>query len=105
MSEQSNSPGTVHTPEKRRASLDLSDMEPWREYAVILHNDEEHSQAEVILQLVKALACTFTRARDLMFEAHSNGRATVTIAPREKALKVASVLRQIDLTVTLRQTN
>ena len=85
--------------------FDLSQMGPWREYAVVLHNDEVHSDVEVVIQIVKALHCSFSRAQELMLTAHRMGRATVAITDRERAFRIAGVLRQIDLQVTLRQIN
>lgn len=102
---QTPTPSPVQAPEREEIVYDLSDMGPWREIEVILHNDDNHSMDEVVVQLIKALRCSVGRAHAIMMEAHSNGRATVIVAKREKAEKVAAILREIDLKVTLRQIN
>jgi ATP-dependent Clp protease adapter protein ClpS len=95
----------VETPAKREIVFDLSHMEPWREFAVVLCNDNEHSMDEVVVQLMKALNCGLPRAHELMLRAHKNGQATVAITRREQAMQIATILRQISLTVLLRQIN
>ena len=92
-------------PTKAPITYDLSDMEPLREFAVILFDDDEHEMAQVTLQLVKALQCSVARAQSLMLTAHNTGRATVAIVARPRAFSIAKVLRQIDLHVSLRQLN
>jgi len=92
-------------PVKRKIEFDLSEMLPWREFAVVLSNDEVHSMDEVVAQLMKALGCDAGRAQTLMFQAHSNGRATVAVAERGRAMRIARVLRQISLQVVVRQIN
>ena len=92
-------------PVREKVVYDLSDMAPWREFAVILFNDEEHSMPEVTLQLMKALRCAIARAQSLMLTVHNTGRATVAIVARPRAFTIAKVLREIDLRVSLRQLN
>jgi len=95
----------AETPSQDKIHYDLSDMKPWREYAVILFNDEEHSVPEVELQLVRALGCHLARARVLTARVHTNGSAVVALTHRERAFQIAVILRQINLRVGLRQTN
>jgi len=104
MSSSSTSVETV-VPVKRGIEFDLSQMRPWREFAVVLSNDEVHSMEEVVAQLIKALGCDAGRAQMLMFQAHSSGRTTVAITKRERAMRIAQVLRQISLHVVIRQIN
>jgi len=68
---------------------------------VILYNDEEHVMDEVVAQIVKAIACTPQRAEEIMFEAHSNGRAVVIASHLERCEHVAAVLEQIGLRIDI----
>jgi len=103
--DSSTSSPTKEAPASQEVVPDLSQMTPWREYAVILFNDDEHSFEEVITQLLKALHCSPGRAYELTLRVHNEGRATVAVAGRERALQIASILKQIDLKVALRQLN
>lgn len=108
MQNASQSSASTSGAEKTRTeqqTYDLSEMQPWREIAVILHNDEEHSMMEVVIQIMKALSCSYPLAHSHMLRAHSKGKTTLTIVSRERALEIASVLKQIELSVTLRQIN
>jgi ATP-dependent Clp protease adapter protein ClpS len=93
------------TATQNEREIDLEGLQPWREYEVILFNDDVHSMDEVIEQIVRALSCTSTLAEQIMMKAHSDGQAVVAVAGRPKALRIASVLRQIQLRVSLRQLN
>jgi len=64
---------------------------------VILFNDDWHTFEEVIMQLIKALHCTFEEARSLTFEVHTKGKATVFTGSLSECLKVSSVLEEIAL--------
>lgn len=90
---------------RHEVEYDLSHLEPWREYLVILHNDEEHSQDEVAVQLMKALSCPLDKAWALMLQAQEEGQAVVAMAGGPRALRIAAILRQINLRVSLRQLN
>jgi ATP-dependent Clp protease adaptor protein ClpS len=92
-------------PAERRIEYDLSHLDPWREYSVILYNDEEHSMGEVVAQIMKALGCSLTKAHALMLEAHTKGQAVVAITGQARASRIADVLRQINLRVSLHQLN
>lgn len=96
---------TTDAPAKKKIVFDLSQMQPWREFAIILFDDEVHSQGEVIGQLMKALECSLARACFLMHQVEEAAQATIAIAPREKALHISGILRQIELQVQLRQIN
>ena len=67
------------------------------ESRVILFNDDWHSFDEVIVQLIKAVNCTFDQARDYAFEVHVKGKAIVFNGSMQKCLKVSSVLEEISL--------
>jgi ATP-dependent Clp protease adapter protein ClpS len=64
---------------------------------VLLFNDDFHSFEEVITQLIKALGCTFEKARDYTFEVHVKGKSVVYTGPMPGCLKVSSVLEEIAL--------
>ena len=107
MSVPSSSPADTQAPvkEKKKCHYDLSQMQPWREFAVVLCDDDEHSMDEVVFQIIKALQCSLQRAQEIMMKAHQSGRATVIIASRARATQVAGILRQINLDVLMRQIN
>jgi len=98
-------PAPAEAPVREEVAFDLSDMQPHREFEVILHNDDEHSMEEVTLQIIRALGCSVARAKAIMFEAHLKGQARVIIAAESRALRVAAVLREIGLGVTVRRVN
>ncbi|MFO7444962.1 MAG: ATP-dependent Clp protease adaptor ClpS [Ignavibacteriaceae bacterium] len=64
---------------------------------VILFNDDWHTFDEVIYQLIKAINCTFEKARDYAFEVHIQGKAVVFTGDLKDCLKVSSVLEEIEL--------
>ncbi|MGI8906506.1 MAG: ATP-dependent Clp protease adaptor ClpS [Candidatus Sumerlaeaceae bacterium] len=70
-------------------------------YRVLLFNDEVHSMVEVALQLMKALHCSLEIAGSIMLRAHSNGRTVVTITSRRDAERIAGILREIALLVSV----
>jgi ATP-dependent Clp protease adaptor protein ClpS len=64
---------------------------------VILYNDEWHTFDEVIVQLIKAIKCSFEKARDFAFEVHVKGKAIVYSGSMNECLKVSSILEEIGL--------
>ena len=64
---------------------------------VVLSNDDWHTFDEVIVQLIKAINCTFDFARSLAFEVHVKGKAIVFTGNLSACLKVSSVLEEIAL--------
>lgn len=66
-------------------------------YKVILFNDDVHSFAEVINQLIIAINCSFEIARSLAFEVHVKGKAVVFTGGLTECLKVSSILEEIAL--------
>jgi ATP-dependent Clp protease adapter protein ClpS len=98
-------PPATTSPARPEVEYDLSALEPWREFAVVLYNDDVHDQGEVVRQLMLALECPPARAHGLMLEAHNSGRATVAITNRQRAVRIASILRQIELRVSIHQVN
>lgn len=66
-------------------------------FKVILFNDDEHTFDEVINQLIKAIHCSYEKARDYAFETHVKGKAVVFNGELQKCLKVSSILEEINL--------
>ena len=66
---------------------------------VILYNDDWHSFEDVILQLMKATACTAAEGEAHAWRVHTQGRWTVFEGPRGECEKVANCLREIRLHV------
>ena len=64
---------------------------------VILYNDEVHTFDDVIIQLIKAVGCTFEDARSFAFEVHVKGKAPVYSGDLPSCLKVTSILEEIAL--------
>jgi len=73
---------------------DVSIQEPAK---VILFNDDVHTFEEVIVQLIKAIKCTQTKAEALAWEVHNNGRAAVYAGELFKCMEVSRVLEEIEL--------
>jgi len=73
---------------------DISVKNPYR---VILYNDEWHSFDEVINQIIKAVRCSYDKARDFAFEAHVKGKTEVYKGDLNKCLKVSAILEEIAL--------
>ncbi len=66
-------------------------------YHVLLFNDDIHTFDEVINQLIKAIQCTFEKARDIAFEVHTKGKALVFSGSLTECLKISSILEEIAL--------
>ncbi|MEO8398811.1 MAG: ATP-dependent Clp protease adaptor ClpS [Ignavibacteriaceae bacterium] len=64
---------------------------------VVLYNDDWHTFDEVIIQLIKAINCTFEQARAFAFEVHVKGISIVFNGSLNNCLKVSSVLEEIAL--------
>ncbi len=64
---------------------------------VILFNDDWHSFDEVILQLIKAIHCSFDQAEAFAWEVHNKGKAVVFEGELAECLRVSSVLEEIAL--------
>ncbi|MDR9388121.1 MAG: ATP-dependent Clp protease adaptor ClpS [Balneolaceae bacterium] len=90
---QANKPATTEETLELE-EVDTSASEPWR---VILYNDEDHTFEEVIAQLIKAIQCTKEKASRLTLEVHHQGSAVVYEGEFDKALRVKSILEEIDL--------
>jgi len=73
---------------------DEEENTPWR---VILYDDDIHTFDEVIEQLIKALKCDQSRAEDLTYKVHNEGKAEVFEGPFEDCFEVNGVLKEIQL--------
>lgn len=66
-------------------------------FKVILYNDDIHTFDEVIMQLIKAVGCSFKKAKDYAFTVHVKGQAIVYHGELTACLKVTSILEEIGL--------
>ncbi len=64
---------------------------------VVLFNDDVHTFDEVIVQLIKAIRCTQSKAEALAWEVHNNGRAVVYGGELLKCMEVSRILEEIKL--------
>lgn len=67
---------------------------PWR---LILYDDDIHTFDEVINQLIKALGCSRSKAEELTYKVHFEGKALVFEGSFEECLKINGVLQEIQL--------
>lgn len=64
---------------------------------VVLYNDDWHTFDDVINQLIKAIKCTYEKARGFAFEVHVKGKAIVYTGSLSECLKVSGILEEIAL--------
>ena len=64
---------------------------------VILYNDDWHSFDDVILQIIKAIKCSFAVASKKAFETHVKGKSVIFSGEFKDCLRVSSVLEEIAL--------
>lgn len=64
---------------------------------VILFNDEDHDFNEVVHQVIKAIRCNLSKAREITYKAHSTGSSIVFSGDFAACLRVSSILEEIDL--------
>ncbi len=64
---------------------------------VILFNDEVHTFDEVIVQLMKAIRCTQSKAEALAWEVHTTGKAMVYVGEILRCMEVSHILEEIKL--------
>jgi ATP-dependent Clp protease adapter protein ClpS len=72
-------------------------------WKTVLLNCDCHTFDEVERQLLKAIRCTLSRARQIAWEVHSQGSAVIFSGPRERCEAVAAVLEDIRLAVHVTQ--
>ena len=68
---------------------------------VVLFNDDWHTFDEVIGQLIKAVHCSFDKARAHAFEVHIKGKSIVFNGELKDCLKVSGILEEIALTTEI----
>lgn len=73
---------------------------PWN---VVIYNDAVHTINEVILQVQKATGVSLEAAFEITMTVHTKGRAICYAGTHTECEKVASVLREINLTVEIVQ--
>ena len=88
--EQENPQGIVLPEIDKKVSVQTS-------YHVLLYNDDIHTFDEVIAQLIKAIQCSFEKAKDIAFEVHTKGKALVYSGSLTECLRISSVLEEIAL--------
>jgi len=103
----------MYMPEAMKAALDLPETQRVEEtthdsslghaWRTVLFNCDCHSFDEVERQLIKAVRCTLSRARQLSNEVHTTGAAVVYNGPRERCEAVAECLGAIGLRVGVTQ--
>ena len=67
------------------------------ESKVMLYNDEWHTFDEVIVQIMKAVSCSYDEARNKAFEVHVKGMAMIFYGRFKDCLRVSSVLEEVAL--------
>ena len=71
---------------------------PW---LTVLWNCDCHTFEQVATQLMKAIGCSHDEGMTLAWRVHNDGRAVVRVGPRPECARVAGVLGQIGLQVTV----
>ena len=83
---------------RREVQVDVLEEEQvdtaWR---VLLFNDEVHTFDEVIGQIIKATGCSVSRAEQLTWQVHNEGKAQVFEGTIDACLQVEIVLSEINL--------
>jgi len=75
------------------------DTSPWH---LLLFNDDIHTFDEVILQLIKAIGCSASRAQKMAWTVHTEGKVTVMTGAFEECLRAEGVLAEIGLVTEIR---
>ena len=71
---------------------------PW---ITFLWNCDCHTFEQVANQLVKAIGCSHDEGMQIAWRVHTEGKAAVRVAPRPECDRVARVLGEIGLVVTV----
>jgi len=74
--------------------VDTDKNSPW---ICILYNDAVHSFDEVIEQVIKATGYSYSKASEIVEEAHLKGKSIVFSGEIEACLKVIRILEEIYL--------
>jgi ATP-dependent Clp protease adapter protein ClpS len=73
---------------------------PW---LTILHNCNCHTFEEVVRQLMKAIGCSEAEGWEIAWQVHNTGKAVVKVGTEEECQRVAQILREIGLVVSIIQ--
>jgi len=92
-------PAPPEVEEEEREDDGTGTDEPW---TVILFNDEVHTFEEVIGQIMKATGCGRSKAEDLTWTVHNEGKASVYEGDFEECFEVQQVLKEIQLVTEIR---
>ena len=68
---------------------------------VILFNDNVHTFDEVITQLIKAIRCSESRAENMAWTVHNEGKCEVYVGPVDECLSVSAILEEIGLKTSI----
>ena len=92
----------IQIPDGDTAVIDKIDQKtkPEKSWKVVLFNSDHYFE-EVIFQLQKATSCSTEVAIHIAIEVHNSGKAIAFIGEKTKCERVANVLKQIMLIVTL----
>ncbi len=71
---------------------------PW---ITLLWNCDCHTFEQVANQLVKAIACSYDEGMAIAWRVHTEGKAAVRVGPRPECERVARILAEIGLQVTV----
>jgi ATP-dependent Clp protease adaptor protein ClpS len=88
---------TLENPKEKNEIENDEDTLIGEPYKVLLFNDDHHSFDEVIDQLIKAVKCSYEKARDFAFETHVKGKSMVFQGQLSACLKVTTILEEIAL--------
>ncbi len=90
-----------HSGEETETSTQATCSDTLDAYRVVLFNDEEHTFDEVIIQIIKAIQCTRTKAEKHTWEVHTKGRSIIYAGTLPACLRVSSILEEINLTTEI----
>jgi ATP-dependent Clp protease adapter protein ClpS len=71
---------------------------PW---ITILWDCDCHTFEEVATQLVRAIGCAYDEGMQIAWRVHTEGKAAVRVGPRAACERVARILAEIGLVVTV----
>ena len=90
----------MEIPAKETPDVEISedvDVSIGLESKVILYNDDWHTFDEVIMQIIKAVRCSFEEAAKKVYETHVKGMSVIYNGNLKDCLQVSSVLEEIAL--------
>jgi ATP-dependent Clp protease adapter protein ClpS len=86
----------IETIDEERVALEP----PW---ITTLHNCDCHTFEQVVRQLMKAIGCSESEGWEIAWQVHNTGKAVIKVGTREECQRVATILREIGLVVTVSQ--